>query len=193
MPKGVLWRQEDIFFAAMGGGGWGAAAHHPPRRARRPAQPRRRGPAVMLVVAPLMHGNAQWVMWNAFMMAGTAVLYTEHHYDPDRLWRLIGEERVVSIGLVGDAMARPLAEALAGAPPGTVRHLVTAGHRVGRGHALLDGQERAAGSSSPNVMIMDRFGSSESGAQGAVGGRGHRAQVRDERRHRRSSTTTCAP
>ncbi len=24
MPKGVLWRQEDIFFAAMGGGGWGA-------------------------------------------------------------------------------------------------------------------------------------------------------------------------
>ena len=25
MPKGVLWRQEDIFFAAMGGGGWGAA------------------------------------------------------------------------------------------------------------------------------------------------------------------------
>ena len=25
MPKGVIWRQEDIFFAAMGGGGWGAA------------------------------------------------------------------------------------------------------------------------------------------------------------------------
>ena len=24
MPKGVMWRQEDIFFAAMGGGGWGA-------------------------------------------------------------------------------------------------------------------------------------------------------------------------
>ena len=37
----------------------------------------------MLVVAPLMHGNAQWVMWNAFMMGGTAVLYTEHRYDPD--------------------------------------------------------------------------------------------------------------
>ncbi len=73
----------------------------------------------MLVVGPLMHGNAQWAMWNAFMMAGTTVLYTEHRFDPDRLLRLIGDEGVVSTALVGDAMARPLAEALAAAPPGT--------------------------------------------------------------------------
>ncbi len=53
------------------------------------------------------------------MMGGTAVLYTDHRYDPDHLWRLIGDEGVVSVGLVGDAMARPLADVPASAPPGT--------------------------------------------------------------------------
>jgi fatty-acyl-CoA synthase len=167
MPKGVLWRQEDIFFAAMGGGGWGA---EPIRTADELAGRLDRsesGGVVMLVVAPLMHGNAQWVMWNAFMMAATAVLYTDHRYDPDALWRMIGEEGVVSIGLVGDAMARPLAEALASAPPGTydTSTLVV----VGSGGAMLSATVKDELTKLlPNIMVMDRFGSSESGAQGAV-------------------------
>ena len=131
MPKGVIWRQEDIFFAAMGGGGWGAApigtADELADRIDRDDDRR----VVMLVMAPLMHGNAQWVMWNAFMMGGTAVLYTDHRYDPDQLWRLVGDEGVVSVGLVGDAMARPLADALASAASGDLRHVDT-GRRSAR-------------------------------------------------------------
>jgi 3-oxocholest-4-en-26-oate---CoA ligase len=167
MPKGVLWRQEDIFFAAMGGGGWGAA---PITRADEladrldPDESRR---LVMLVAAPLMHGNAQWVMWNAFMMGATAVLYTDHRYDPDALWRLVGDEGVVSMGLVGDAMARPLADALATAAPGTYDTSTLA--VVGSGGAMLTSTVKdELRRQLPDVMIMDRFGSSESGAQGAV-------------------------
>jgi 3-oxocholest-4-en-26-oate---CoA ligase len=136
---------------------------------------------VMLVVAPLMHGNAQWVMWNAFMMAGTAVLYTGHRYDPDALWRLVGEEGVQSVGLVGDAMARPLADALARAPSGTydTSSLVV----VGSGGAMLSKtvkeelQQRL-----PGVMVLDSFGSSESGAQGSVqdGTAGPRFVMKDD-------------
>jgi len=167
MPKGVLWRQEDIFFAAMGGGGWGAEPiAHPDQltdRLSRDDVTR----AVMLVVAPLMHGNAQWVMWNAFMMAGTAVLYTEHRYDPDVLWRLVGEEGVVSLGLVGDAMARPLSDALASAPVGTYDTSTLA--VVGSGGAMLSSTvKQELQQQLPKVVIMDRYGSSESGAQGAV-------------------------
>jgi fatty-acyl-CoA synthase len=167
MPKGVLWRQEDIFFAAMGGGGWGAT---PIARAEDLAGRINTDDAsrvVMLVMAPLMHGNAQWVMWNAFMMGATAVLYTEHRFDPDRVWRLVEEEKVISIGLVGDAMARPLADALATAEPGTYDPSTLA--VVGSGGAMLSATVKAElHAQLPNVIIMDRFGSSESGAQGAV-------------------------
>ncbi len=181
MPKGVLWRQEDIFFAAMGGGGWGSEPiAHPEELAGR-LNPDDSSRAVMLVVAPLMHGNAQWVMWNALMMAGTAVLYTGHRFDPDALWRIIGEEGVVSVGLVGDAMARPLADALAHAPAGTydTSSLLV----VGSGGAMLSKtvkdelKERL-----PAIMVLDNFGSSESGAQGAVqdGAAGPRFVMRED-------------
>ena len=167
MPKGVIWRQEDIFFAAMGGGGWGAEPITAAEQLADRINPDDASAVVMLVVAPLMHGNAQWVMWNAFMMAGTAVLYTSHRYDPDELWRLVGAEGVVSMGLVGDAMARPLADTLASAPPGTydTSTLVV----VGSGGAMLSSTvKHELKQHLPNVMVMDRFGSSESGAQGAV-------------------------
>jgi fatty-acyl-CoA synthase len=179
MPKGVLWRQEDIFFAAMGGGGWGAVPiTYADELADRIDQSRR---MVMLVMAPLMHGNAQWVMWNAFMMGGTAVLYTKHRYDPDTVWQLVGDEGVISLGLVGDAMARPLAEALASAAPGTydTSTLIV----IGSGGAMLSSTvKNELKKQLPNVLIMDRFGSSESGAQGAVedGATGPRFAMSDD-------------
>ncbi len=167
MPKGVLWRQEDIFFAAMGGGGWGQEPVASAEELATRVNPDESGRMVMLVVAPLMHGNAQWVMWNALMMGGTSVVYTGHRYDPDELWRLVSDERVISLGLVGDAMARPLADALASAPPGTydTSSLVV----VGSGGAMLSATvKNELKRQLPNVMILDNFGSSESGAQGAV-------------------------
>jgi acyl-CoA synthetase (AMP-forming)/AMP-acid ligase II len=167
MPKGVMWRQEDIFFAAMGGGGWGAAPISTADELAGRLTVDEAGRVPMLVVGPLMHGNAQWAMWNAFMMAGTAVLYTDHRFDPDRLLRIIGEEGVMSAALVGDAMARPLSEALAAARPGT--YDVSTLAVIGSGGAMLSATVRAdLVAQVPGAMIMDRFGSSESGAQGAV-------------------------
>jgi fatty-acyl-CoA synthase len=181
MPNGVVWRQEDIFFAAMGGGGWGAAPIRSPGELTGRLDTDEASRVPMLVVAPLMHGNAQWAMWNAFMMAGTAVLYTGHHFDPDRLLGIIGEEGVVSTALVGDAMARPLCEALATAAPGTYDTSTLA--VIGSGGAMLSATVRAdLAVRLPGAMIMDRFGSSEAGAQGAVeiGASGPRFQMSDD-------------
>ncbi|MHB1518175.1 MAG: AMP-binding protein [Acidimicrobiales bacterium] len=166
-PKGVLWRQEDIFFAAMGGGGRGMDPITSPGELAGRIDTDESGRMVMLAVAPLMHGNAQWMMWNAWMMGGTAVLYAERRYNADSLLQLAAEERTVSIGLVGDAMARPLARAAASARPGTydLSHL----RIIGSGGAMLSGtvkDELAA--VLPDVVVTDRFGASESGAHGAV-------------------------
>ncbi len=167
MPKGVIWRQEDIFFAAMGGGGWGAAPVAEPEELAGRLNIDEAGRVPMLVVGPLMHGNAQWAMWSAFLMAGTAVLYTDRGFDPDRLLRLIEDEGVISTALVGDAMARPLAETLTSAPEGTYDLSTLA--VIGSGGAMLSAAVRAElAEELPGVLIMDRFGSSEGGAQGAV-------------------------
>jgi 3-oxocholest-4-en-26-oate---CoA ligase len=179
MPKGVLWRQEDIFFAAMGGGGWGSEPIQDAEELAGRINPDDTGRVVMLVVAPLMHGNAQWVMWNAFMMGGTAVIYVDHRFDPHSLLRLISDEGVVSVGLVGDAMARPLADALADAEPGTydTSTLVV----IGSGGAMLSSTvKEELKRELPSIMVMDSFGSSESGAQGSVaqGASGPRFEMR---------------
>jgi len=167
MPKGVMWRQEDIFFAAMGGGGWGAEPIATADELAGRINPDEGARIPMLVVAPLMHGNAQWAMWNAFMMGGTTVLYTLHHFDPDRLLRMVGEERIVSTALVGDAMLRPLCETLAAADPGT--YDMSSLMVIGSGGAMLSAAVKAdLAAQLPGAMIMDRFGSSEAGAQGAV-------------------------
>ena len=166
-PKGVVWRQEDIFFAAMGGGGWGASPIARPEELVERIPTGTASHAVMLVTAPLMHGNAQWATWSGFLMGGTVVLYTEPTYDAATVLRLISDERVLSVALVGDAMARPLAEALASAPPGTydTGSLLA----IGSGGAMLSAAVKEELSAQfPGVAIMDRFGASESGAQGAV-------------------------
>jgi fatty-acyl-CoA synthase len=167
MPKGVMWRQEDIFFAAMGGGGWGQPSITRAEELAGRINTDEAARAVMLVVGPLMHGNAQWAMWNAFMMGGTAVLYTNHRFDPHELWRMVSDEGVVSTALVGDAMARPLAEALATAEPGT--YDTSTLFVIGSGGAMLSATVKAELQQLlPDTIIMDRFGSSEGGATGAV-------------------------
>ncbi len=170
MPKGVMWRHEDIFFAAMGGGGWG---RQPVETAdemtdRVPTDDAAR--MVILALAPLMHGNAQWGMWNALVLGGTAVIYTEPTFDADKVLRLVDRERVLSVSLVGDAMGRPLAEALARAPGA---HDTSSLAAVSSGGARFSDTVKSELSVQlPNVMIMDQFGSSESGAQGTISGGG---------------------
>ena len=75
MPKGVVWRHEDIFFAAMGGGDpmQSRRLDHDARGARRAAS---REPAcVALLTPPLMHVSAHWLRFSALFGGGTVVLH----------------------------------------------------------------------------------------------------------------------
>src|SRR5256885_2281897 len=104
MPKGVMWRSEDIFFGAMGGGNFaGPPAERPDDLASGAANE----PVVACVTAPLMHGGGQWVTFITLTTAGTVVLYTGRRYDAGEIWRIVARERANSLMVVGDAMARP--------------------------------------------------------------------------------------
>jgi acyl-CoA synthetase (AMP-forming)/AMP-acid ligase II len=108
LPKGVIWRQKDVFFA-LGGG----IDPHTQLRVTSPEQIVEKGAAggiTSLPVAPLMHGASQWAVMGGSFVGNKVVLVAK--FDPRRVWRLVESEKVNLIMITGDAMARPLVEAL---------------------------------------------------------------------------------
>jgi acyl-CoA synthetase (AMP-forming)/AMP-acid ligase II len=111
MPKGVMWRHEDVYFALAGGidALTNERVTSPTTASERidPAQP---GGLVMMIIPPFMHGAGQMSAYRTLFEGNTAVIPS--HFDAERTWRLVERHRVNLIGVTGDAMARPLADAL---------------------------------------------------------------------------------
>jgi acyl-CoA synthetase (AMP-forming)/AMP-acid ligase II len=160
MPKGVMWRAEDIFFAALGGGNYGGPPITAPEQI---AENVSANPASSLALAPLMHGNAQWTMSIALYGGNSVVLNTGRRFHADEIWDLVERENVLVISLVGDAMARPLVDALASRD-----HVPSVLAIVSGGAILSPSIKSEINEKLPNAMVIDAFGASETGANGAV-------------------------
>jgi acyl-CoA synthetase (AMP-forming)/AMP-acid ligase II len=160
MPKGVMWRAEDIFFGAFGGGNLGDAPITSPEQVVDSFDLHRRG----LPACPFMHGTAHWMAFATLYSGGTVVVSPERHFDPGHLWRLVEAERVTFLVIVGDAFARPLIEAYDRLdPPADVSPLTV----VLSGGAVLSPSVKAAWVDRlPGTLLIDGFGASETGGQG---------------------------
>ena len=162
MPKGVLWRQADVFVTALGGrradeSEWDSLDALVAQAAR--------GRARGLPTPPFMHGAAHWNAFTTWFAGGTVVIQTEvRRLDPDDVWRTVEREKVGSMIIVGDAFARPLIDQLrrGSYELGGLRLLISGGAPLNLGmkrelHELL-----------PTVTLLDAVGSSETGRQGQV-------------------------
>ncbi|MBU6283586.1 AMP-binding protein, partial [bacterium] len=165
MPKGVLWRQEDIFFGAMGGRIIGSAQavesiEKLVENARTTGTSLRTLPA-----PPFMHGAAHWASFMILHQGGTVCIQDDvRSLDPDDVWRTIEREKVVTLSIVGDAFARPLLDQL---QRGT--YDVSSLKVIGSGGAIFSlPLKKAFLEALPGMMIIDGFGSSETGAQGST-------------------------
>jgi 3-oxocholest-4-en-26-oate---CoA ligase len=162
MPKGVMWRQEDVFFAAMGGGGFGQPPITTPDEIVERIQPEE-FTLTSLALAPIMHGAAQWGMCATLFGGGKVVLFHVRGFDPHVAWELAEREQVKTVMVVGDAMARPLADALAERDY-DLPNLVT----VGSGGAVFSPAVKEQLSRHlPHIIVVDTIGASEMGASGA--------------------------
>jgi fatty-acyl-CoA synthase len=161
MPKGVLWRQHDIFMAAMGGrkvGTWEVVTSYEGITERLD-----NSPAVkIMLLPPLMHGAAQWAAFMLMAQGGTLVFPDDpRRVDPDDVWRTVERERVNTMTIVGDAVLRPLVMQLDKAT-----YDLSSLYAVGNGGAPLTPAVRElALARLPRLMISDSGGSSETGAQ----------------------------
>src|SRR5690348_11258364 len=145
MPKGVMWRAEDIFFAALGGGNYGGPPITAPEQIAKNLTP---APLVNMALAPLMHGNAQWTTFIGLYGGNTVVLNASRRFDADEIWDLVEREDVSVVSLVGDAMARPLVDALAHRPMPASMFAVVSGGAILSPTVKAELNERA-----PNVAV----------------------------------------
>jgi len=160
MPKGVVWRHQDVFYAL--GGGVDPTTNE---RATDPAAMVAKGAGgglVHLPVAPLMHGATQWCVMGQSFVGSKIVLMAK--FDPHDVWQLVGQERVNSVMITGDAMGKPLVETLA---ERSAEYDLSTLLAVVSSAALFSAPvkdhffERL-----PNLVITDAIGSSEGGNNG---------------------------
>jgi len=173
MPKGVVWRHEDVFFA-LGGG----IDQVDGSRVDRPEQMVEKGigvpQPVFLPIAPLMHGATQWSVMGGSLVGRKNVLVAQ--FDPDEIWRLVGEEKVSGLMITGDAMGRPLVEAL---NRNRAKYdLSSLGAIVSSAAVFSPVVKDEFFEHLPNLVITDSIGSSESGGNGvAIITKGNTAMV----------------
>lgn len=160
-PKGVLWRQGDIWISVLGG-----------RRLidrgiieslDEVAAIASEGTMPVLPAPPFMHAAGQW---NAIMglFAGNTVVIQGRvdQLDPVNILDTIEREKIVMISIVGDAFALPLIEGIKAGRHNlnSLRFFLNSGAHLSTKskHALLN--------LLPKTRILDFLGSSEGGNQG---------------------------
>ena len=163
MPKGVMWHQEDLFFAALGGGNPGGEPLTDPGEAGARAA---RGRTRCLPACPFMHGTAHWLAWSTLLTGGTVVVSPAHHFDAPALLDAAERERVTFLVVVGDAFARPIVDALANEPG---RWDLAALSVILSGGAILSPSVKSQlAAHLPGAIVIDGFGASETGGQGQM-------------------------
>ncbi|MGB6206084.1 acyl-CoA synthetase [Mycobacterium sp.] len=161
-PKGVLWRQSDIYVSSMNGADH-ASAQEIHDKVRGPALP------PWFAVSPLMHAAGMWTAFAAIMAGTTVVLYdTSKKLDPPLVWETAEREKVGMMTMVGDAYAAPLVEELRRG-----RYDLSSLNAIGTGGAATNPKyQRALLEMLPNMTLINGYGSSETGNMGFGHSRG---------------------
>ncbi len=164
MPKGVMWRQDDVF-NVLGKGGHGLylvpgiETLDDLRTRTIPMKP------VMLPACPLMHGTGQFSALITLAMGGTVVTNPNRSFDPANLWDLVEHEHVNSLVIVGDAFAKPLLAALHANP----NRWDLTDLKMMSSSGVMWSQETKDGllEHLPTAVLVDSYGSSEAVGLGA--------------------------
>ncbi|WP_127784384.1 acyl-CoA synthetase [Rhodococcus sp. X156] len=163
MPKGVVWPHKDFYYAALSGANIDGVPHDTVEQVVAAAVANTH-PRVALLTPPLMHGAAVYSVLTGFLMAAPRVLMTS--FDPVEALRLIERENVVVVTVVGDAIARPIADAIA-AHPGQFD--LSSLRAFGSGGALFSRTTKdQLAQLVPGLVVRDAFGASETGSHGTV-------------------------
>lgn len=165
MPKGVMWRQEDVW-RVLGGGinfltGEYVADEWDLAKLGAANPPMTRFP-----IPPMIHGGSQWATFQSLFGGGKTVMIPE--FSGHGVWQHIDRHGINLIFITGDAMARPMLDALIEGNPETgAPYDLSTLFAIASSAALFSPaiKEKLL-DLLPNRMITDSIGSSETGFGG---------------------------
>ncbi|MEU0545992.1 acyl-CoA synthetase [Nocardia sp. NPDC005978] len=165
MPKGVMWRQEDVWRVLGGGINFLTGEYvtdeweHAKLGAANPQM-------VRYPVAPMIHGGSQWATFMALFSGGKTLMLPE--FSGHGLWQAIEKHKVNLIFITGDAMARPMCDAIDQPNPETgAEYDLSSLFMIASSAALFSPTLKdKLLDALPNRMITDSIGSSETGFGG---------------------------
>ncbi len=159
MPKGVMWRHDDLF-KVLGAGG-NPRLGIPPCHDLDELLERitTQAPPVNLPLPPMMHGTGLLSAINAMSNGGTCITLASRSFEPELALKNIDRHKVTAVTIVGDAFARPMLEALDASPGrydiSSIRYITSSG--------VMWTREIKAGllKHNENMLLVDGFSSSE--------------------------------
>ncbi len=154
-PKGVLWRQCDMYVVSMNGA--------PHTSVDEIQQKVRQGGQPWFAVSPLMHAAGMWTAFAAILNGLPVVLYDSgEKLDPRLVWETAEREKVGMMTFVGDAYAAPLVDEL---QRGT--YDLSSLYAIGTGGAATNPKyQRELLECLPQITLINGYGSSETGNMG---------------------------
>jgi fatty-acyl-CoA synthase len=158
MPKGVMWRQDDLFMALSASG----ARRFPDDGGPDDVAAMGGEPGtgfVCLPAAPLMHGTGAFVALTMLNDGGSVVTLTRRSFDVEELLDTVGAESANVLAIVGDAFARPMVAALDAEPDRW--DLSSLFMVVSSGVMWSSAGKEALLRHAPQALLVDQFSSSE--------------------------------
>lgn len=162
MPKGVMWRQDDLFRRLNAGNMIRVPEDGGLEGLRKTLVGA--GPA-LIPACPLMHGTGLFTAIGTLSVGGCVVMLTSRRFDAGELLETVDRENVNVLSIVGDAFAKPILAAL-DAEPGRYS-LSTLVAILSSGVMWSEESKRGLLRHHPTMMLIDAFSSSEALGMGA--------------------------
>ncbi|WP_159924853.1 MULTISPECIES: acyl-CoA synthetase [Nocardia] len=165
MPKGVMWRQEDVW-RVLGAGINFITGEYVQDEWELAKVGAGSPPMVRFPIPPMIHGGAQWATFHSLFGGGKAVMIPE--FSGHGVWQAVDKHKINLIFITGDAMARPMLDALIEGNPETGQPYDLSSLYVMASSAALFSPTLKDQFLEllPNRMISDSIGSSETGFGG---------------------------
>jgi fatty-acyl-CoA synthase len=158
MPKGVMWRQDDLFARLNGGGFRRYPEDGGPDDVRAELERSGRG-MTLLPACPLMHGTGGFTALECLSEGGRVVTLPSRHFDPVELLDTVMREQVNALVIVGDVFAKPILASL-DAHPGRW-DLTSLVGIISSGVMWSEETKQGLLGHYPGMLLVDAFSSSE--------------------------------